>query len=337
MRRNSLKPTAKITPILKIKSFLIFIFVFIAGVLLFKIYSRKQIDDFKDKIIPQAVRKVVGDEKLKITIENVRKTSGVIQFDLKLGDEDRAQRYTSYITKDGKILFTSGIKLASLPKAPQTQGQTKKSTCEDLPKAEKPNLTAFVVSNCPFGIQMQRVFKKAIEEIPALSSFLEIRYIGSVENNKITSMHGEKEAEENLRQICIREEQKEKYWPYISCYIKEGKSDDCLNFVGVNLRQLKACSGEVNRGIKYAQADFDLANKFQIGGSPTLLINGKQIVSEFDFGGRVPDTLRELLCCASQKKPEFCNKNISKKEVAVSFSKTDEATNSNSSAGGCGN
>jgi hypothetical protein len=33
-----------------------------------------------------------------------------------------------------------------------------------------------------------------------------------VKNGKIASMHGDEEAKENLRQICIREEQKDKYW-----------------------------------------------------------------------------------------------------------------------------
>lgn len=74
----------------------------------------------------------------------------------------------------------------------------KKLTCADLPKSEKPSLTAFLVSPCPYGIQMQRAFKKAIEQIPQLLSYLTVKYIGAVDNNKITSMHGDKGAQENL-------------------------------------------------------------------------------------------------------------------------------------------
>jgi len=198
-------------------------------------------------------------------------------------------------------------------------------------------LVAFVVSQCPYGVQMQRVFKKAIEEIPAISSFLKVKYIGSVENNKITAMHGDEEAQENLRQICIREEQKDKYWSYVSCYMQEGKSDGCLTTSGVNSTQLKACVDDVSRGIKYAKADFDLANKFSVSGSPALLLNEKQTVSEFDFGGRVPNAIKEIVCCGSNEKPEFCSQDISKDEVAVSFSKTDEASSAGDSAAGCGN
>lgn len=322
----------------KFKFFLIFVLVLLAGFLLFKIYTKDKTDNYKNKIIPQAVKKLVKDSNTKIAIDNIKETSGVVQFDLKLGADDKAQKYTSYITKDGEILFTSGIKLDSLSTTQSpTQAPTKKLTCADLPKSEKASLTAFVVSDCPFGVQMQRVFKKGIEEVPALSSYLNVKYIGSIEKNKITSMHGDKEAQENLRQICIREEQEDKYWPYVSCYMQEGKTDDCLVTSGVNSTQLKACADDVSRGIKYAKADFDLANKFNVGSSPTLLLNEKQTVSEFDFGGRVPNAIKDIICCASKEKPQFCSKDISKEEVAASFSTTDKPSSTGNSGAGCGN
>jgi hypothetical protein len=40
---------------------------------------------------------------------------------------------------------------------------------------------------------------------------MKARYIGTVSGTTITAMHGEAEAKENLRQICIREEQSTKY------------------------------------------------------------------------------------------------------------------------------
>jgi len=344
MKKNNPTSSKSIAPIIdsasnKFKAILILFLVVIAGFLLYKIYSKNDYSKYKNKIIPEAVKKVVGNQNTKIIIDNVKETNGVIEFELKLGSDDKAQKYTSYITKDGQILFTSGIKLASLSTAQSpSQAPAKKITCADLPKAEKPNLIAFVVSQCPYGVQMQRVFKKTIEEISEILPYLNVKYIGTVDNNKITSMHGDEEAQENLRQICIREEQKAKYWPYISCYIQEGKGDQCLTTAGVNFSQLKSCTEESNRGLKYAKADFDLASKFNVGGSPTLLLNGEQTVSEFDFGGRVANAIKEILCCGSQQKPVFCAKEISKGEVAASFSKIDEASSTGgNSAAGCGN
>jgi len=281
-------------------------------------------DEFKKKTIPDAVKKVVNDPNTKFEIASIKDMSGVYEFDLKLNN----QTYTSYITKDGKILFTSGIKIADIGKPPansQTQPQQKKLTCNDLQKTEQSKLTAFVVANCPYGLQIQRVFKKAIEEAPGLTSALDIKYIGSIVNGKITAMHGDEEAQENLRQICIREEQKDLYWPYVTCYMKEGKTDDCISSVGVNKTQLDACTTDPKRGNAFAQKDFDLANKFKVSGSPTLLLNDKQIVSEFDFGGRTPNSIKTLSCCGSKTQADYCSQEISTKDVAVSLSVTDEA------------
>ena len=314
----------------KSKGVSFYIYLIIAAVFLFLLYNKissvSNINKFKTKIIHEAVKKILNNPSAKYSIGSVEETNGVYKFELKLGEGTSAQKYTSYISKDGKILFTSGINLEVLKNQPKTAGaqtETKKLTCNDLTKVDKPTLTAFIVSDCPYGLQIQRVIKKAVSEIPAIEANIMVKYLGSIENNKIVSMHGDKEAQENLKQICIREEQKDKYWPYVTCYMQEGKSDECSLSTGVDINTLKTCTEDKNRGLKFASADFDLANKLSIGGSPTLLVNDKQIVSEFDFGGRVPDALKQIICCASKTKADFCSQEISKEAVASSFSIND--------------
>jgi hypothetical protein len=252
----------------------------------------------KEKTIPNAVKLVIGNPETKFKVGDVKEKSGVYEFKLTIGEGSSAQEYVSYITKDGKLLFTSGVDIEKLTKPQSTPTPAKKASCDELPKETSAKLTAFVVADCPFGLQMQRLVNKAITEAPQLANSIEIRYIGSVENGKITSMHGDAEAQENLRQICLREEQEAKYWPYVNCYMKkEGQSNSCLASTGVDQGSLSACMSDSTRGLKYAQVDFDLANKFEISGSPTLLLNEKQKVSEFDFGGRVVDSMKQLVCC----------------------------------------
>ena len=50
------------------------------------------------------------------TLGTVKETSGVYEFQLKLG----TQEYTSYVTKDGKYLFTSGIDMTPSTSTPST-------------------------------------------------------------------------------------------------------------------------------------------------------------------------------------------------------------------------
>jgi len=313
------------------------VLVVAAALLVRKIAVQNALNHFKTVQIPEAVRKVLNNPNTKFEIGSVKDVSGIYEFELTLKTGTN-QKYTSYLTKDGQILFVSGIKLTTLGK-PTTQGATtKKLTCSDLKKTGSAQLTAFVVSNCPYGLQMQRVMKKAIDEQPALLNNLDVKYIGSIENGKITSMHGDNEAQENLRQICIREEQKPKYWDYLSCYMKEGKSEDCLSQTGVNATQLNGCIDDQSRGLAFAQKDFDMANKLQIASSPTLLLNDQQIVSEFDFGGRTANALKEVVCCGSNTKAGFCNKDLSKDDVATSFSLTGTASTGGSTGTGanCG-
>lgn len=319
----------------KWKTFSYLVVVVLLFILVPRITSNYEISKFKETTIPEAVKQVLGDPNTKFSVGDVKEKSGVYEFKLAIGEEEMAQEYTSYISKDGKILFTSGIDLEAMKK--QTEGQatdtTKKLSCDELDKAETPTLTAFVVADCPFGLQMQRLYNKAITELPELGSSLEVKYIGEVVDGKITAMHGDEEAQENLRQICIREEQPNLYWPYVNCYMKaEGQSQTCLNQAGVNQISLNSCMTDANKGLKYAQADFDLANQFGVTGSPTLILNEKQTVSEFDFGGRVADAVKQIICCGSETKPAYCDKSLSTDEVAAAFSETVESENGGASA-----
>ncbi len=313
------------------KIYILIALIIILAILIPRITSNSNINNLKEKTIPEAVKLAINNPETKFTVDEVKEKSGVYEFKLKIGEGEQAQEYTSFISKDGKILFTSGIELEQLKATTTTT--TKKVSCEELTKAEKADLMAFVVSNCPFGLQMQRLYNKAISELPEVANNLSVKYMGSIEDGKITSMHGDEEAQENLRQICIREEQKDKFWAYLSCYMKaEGQSQTCLNSTGIDQAKLTACTTDSNKGLKYAKADFDLASKFNVTGSPTLVLNNKETVSEFDFGGRVADAIKQIVCCGSKEKPAFCEKELSKDEVASSFSETDTAAVQGASA-----
>jgi hypothetical protein len=313
----------------------LFIIGVLTGVGILKM-NRDRMVRAKTKIIPDIIQKLDPSVKLK-EVASLKEESGIYVFDLKLDVQGGEQTFTSYMTKDGKFFFTGGIKVADLDKkseAKTTEEQQKPLTCQDVKKTDTPNLTAFVVADCPYGLQMQRLMKVAALEDPELGPFFAVKYIGSIVNGKITSMHGDKEAAENLRQICIREEQKNLYWPYVYCYMKEGKSPECLLEARVSQTQLETCMSDAQKGLSYAQKDFDEATNLKISGSPTLVANG-MIVSEFDFGGRNVDALKQLICCGSNKKLGFCDKTLSKEEIAASYSVVDKGQASGNASANC--
>lgn len=322
----------------KLFSFLIpfLIIALLVGVAVVK-RGRDKMVELQTKTIPEVVTQLAGPGTVVNGVNKLKAESGLYSFELDLTLSGQKQTFTSYITKDGKIFFVSGTKTGELKgTASQETGEAATLTCKDVKKSDTPKVTAFVVANCPYGLQMQRVMNKAITEQPALAASFDVRYIGAIENGKITSMHGDEEAQENLRQICIREEQKTLYWPYVSCYMKAaGQSASCLASTGVNVGNVNACMADAKRGNAYAQKDFDLAGKFTINSSPTLLVNDSQIVSEFDFGGRTADALKQVSCCASNKEASYCQTALSTDAMAASFSETDVAPTGGAAAADC--
>jgi len=270
---------------------------------------------------------------LAASLSSIAEEGEIYKIKLKIGE----QEYDSYVTKDGKFLFPQAYDLEPKPQtqAPATQEpQAPKASCEDLKKSENPVLEAFVVSQCPYGLQMQRILNEIVKNIPSLAENMKVKYIGAVEGDKITSMHGDEEAQENLRQICVREEQGDKYWNYIACHIQKGDVDGCLASANIDKEKLSGCMSDTAKGLKYAKEDFDLQNKYQVTGSPTLFLNGEK-VSEFDFGGRTAEALKTLLCCGFKSEPNSCSQKLTEDSAATGFSET-YSQSSGSSGGSCG-
>jgi len=278
------------------------------------------------------------------SLESIEAVSGVYKFKLKIGDNV----YDSYVTKDGKILFTSGVEISPVTSTPTTttKAAAVKQTCADLAKNEAPVLEVFVVSKCPFGLQMQRILSEVIKSIPEAAKYMKVEYIGEVNGNKVVSMHGDEEAQENLRQVCIREEQANEYWDYIACHIKKGDVDSCLTNAKIDKTILTSCMEDSNKGVAYIQKDFENQDKYNdtpeckkdptkcdVGGSPALILNGKA-VSEFDFGGRTAEALKTVLCCGFDNQPGFCSQKLTTEQAASSFSET-YSTGGSASSGNC--
>ena len=267
------------------------------------------------------------------TLVSSSEENGVIKFKINISGKE----YDSYVTKNGKLLFPEGIavdtKAANQPSQnPQNTDQPAvEQTPANIAKVDKSQLDIYVVSQCPYGIQMQRAVANAVTNIPSLAQNIKIRYIGAVSGNTITAMHGNEEAQENLKQICIREEQNSKYWAYVGCYIKNGDGAGCQKSSGIDENKLNNCIQNPKKGLAYAKEDFDLNAQYDIQGSPTLVLNGV-ITDETPFGGRSADSMRNMICSSSKNAPGFCSTKLDANQANTSFSLTYGDSNSGSTA-----
>jgi len=135
-------------------------------------------------------------------------------------------------------------------------------------------------------------------------------------------MHGKKELDEQTLQYCIQKDFKDKYLSYLACFLKEGKTDQCLAEVGIDQEKLGVCIKQTDTEFKITEnyndkstwlngrfPIFDIHKKenekYGITGSPGLVING--VVASV---GRDPASLLDAICLGFKEKPEECNENL---------------------------
>ncbi len=284
------------------------------------------------------------------TLVSVSEVSGLVKVKIKIGTNS----FDSYVTKDGKLLFPTAYdmtpkKTTAASATPANQNNNPSASAQPtataVVKTANPVLEAYVVSSCPYGLQMQRAIADAVKNLPALAQYIKVRYIGSISSGVISSMHGPEEAQENLRQICIRDEQPTKYYNYISCYMQKtvatassgmplGDSPSCQASTGVDTAKLASCVSDPTRGLADAQKDFDLNSKYNIQGSPTLVLNGAQI-SEGSYGGRSSDGVKSMVCAGFKTQPSFCTTKLNTAPAATSFNLAYASTSGSTANNNC--
>jgi hypothetical protein len=191
------------------------------------------------------------------------------------------------------------------------------------------------MSHCPYGTQIEKGLIPAIEALGDKIDF-QLKFV-------YYAMHGEVEVNEQTTQYCIQKTQKDKLIPYLKCFLAdESKSQECIQELGIDTKVLNECISSTDKEFNiqanlqdtssYLSGRFPLydvdkeANeKYQVAGSPTLVINGQQISS-----GRDSASLLTTICSTftDESKPSECNTQLSSASPSpgFGFETTDTAT-----------
>jgi protein-disulfide isomerase len=226
------------------------------------------------------------------------------------------QEYTSYIAKDGSILYPEGYLIEEIS---ELDGGAQSAS--EAPKTEKPDVKLFVMSYCPYGLQSQKAL------LPAYDLLKDKADIGVYFVDYI--MHDKIEADENLVQYCIQEEQEDKFSDYLGCFVKEeGKGSACLTSAGVNTASLNSCviktdsEFSITETFNSSTAQFppfnlhaDLNDQYGVQGSPTLIINDTEITGV----ARTPEAYKKAICDAFIDAPEECSTELSDEAPSAGF------------------
>ena len=149
-------------------------------------------------------------------------------------------------------------------------------------------------------------------------------------------MHGKRELDEQMTQICIQENYKDKYIEYLTCFLSgtSGSAEEsaaCVAEMGFDQSVLDACiddldeeynvTGMYNDKSTWLSGNFpqfnvykDLTTLYEVRGSPSFVINEQSIST-----GRSPAALLSTICSGFENPPEECNQEISTETPGPGF------------------
>ncbi len=159
--------------------------------------------------------------------------------------------------------------------------------------AKPKTLDMFVMSQCPYGAQAMIAAHDVVEHF-GKDITLNVHFIGGVEGDTLTSMHGQAEVDEDLREICAAAKygKNHQFTKYLACRSKDYRSpawQGCAKEAGMDEKVIQKCfDGE---GKALLRKSFELANSLKIGASPTFLSNNRR-----EFNAVDAPTLHKQYC-----------------------------------------
>lgn len=205
-------------------------------------------------------------------------------------------------------------------------------------KSDKPVVELFVMSYCPYGLQMEKAYLPAWELLKNKAD-ISIKFVSY-------AMHGLKEIEENTRQYCIGQNSQDKLIAYLKCFTNKDDYKSCLATVGLSEASLKSCVDVTNKKYEiltkyndqttWLSGNYplypiqqDLNEQYGVQGSPTLVINGAQADAN-----RTPEAVKQVICASFNTPPAECNTTLSTASPVPGFG---SGTGGSATGAECGN
>jgi len=229
----------------------------------------------------------------------------------------QGQKIDAYISRNGHYLFPQAINLQ-----PKTT---------PIPQTEKPIVRLFVMAFCPFGNQAENAIIPVAKLLGSSIDF-HINYIVSHDQNgKWNSLHGSQELNQDIREICVENNQPSKFLDFVEginkgCSAKN--ADQCwqkiAQKVGLDEKEVTNCQNKqkdtlLQQETKLADKEYPVEDPFKMQGqekatitaSPTLVIN-----NVIYTGSRGSQDYLAAICSAFKNPPSQCKTKISQQNSA---------------------
>lgn len=181
---------------------------------------------------------------------------------------------------------------------------------------EKVEFVMHVMSQCPFGVQVENGFAPVLKKMGDHIDF-KIEFIGNEPSpGQFTSMHGDAEVKGNLLHLCAIKHEPQKYMDLIVCMNKNMREipnnfDACATETQIDAAKVKTCA-EGDEGKALLSASYKRSQEMKASGSPTMFVNGEKYQ-----GGRTEMDFMRGICAKFQTKPEVCKDIPEPKKIPV--------------------
>ncbi len=268
------------------------------------------------------------------TLVKITNEGSVYKIQIKIGNEEP----DVYVSKDGKFLFTAAFEMK------KAETKTSPAPSQELPKADRPDVKLFVMSYCPYGLQMEKVYlpvyqllKDKVDWQPRYVIYqdycaqasgdqkttCEKQYCFKSGSETYCSMHGVAEINQDIREICaFQMGDLDKWWKFISA-----KNSNCTvndietcwkgqaQAAGLDTAKIESCFN--SQKYTLAKVEIEEMAKYKATGSPMVFIND----AEYN-GGRAPEDYKKAICDSFDSAPSECQTSLG-------------TTSTNTASGGC--
>ncbi len=172
--------------------------------------------------------------------------------------------------------------------------------------SEKVKLDFYVMSQCPYGTQVEDAVAPVLEKIGGNVDF-NLNFIANQNSNgSFASLHGQNEVNGDIVQLCAIKYEPEKYMDMVICMNKDASSipgnwENCAQEAGLNVEKIRTCY-ESEEGKQLLSESIKNTQVVGATGSPTIYLNNKSYA-----GGRTETDFLRAICNAFEgEKPEAC-------------------------------
>lgn len=171
---------------------------------------------------------------------------------------------------------------------------------------EKVKLDFYVMSQCPYGTQVEDAIAPVLEKIGSHVDF-NLEFIATDNGDgTFRALHGQNEVDGNIVQLCAAKYNPNSYMKMITCQNQNagaipGNWEKCAGDNGLAVESIRSCY-EGEEGKELLRTSLQKAQAVKATGSPTIYLAGEKY-----SGGRTSDDFMRALCDAMDEKPEACN------------------------------